>query len=165
MVLLIPRAAFVMRRPPFRRVVCPPGARGRVAVAAGERFSDRRSRFVGHAARVASSVEALAVRDELVRSKALKGATHNVLAFRPPLAAAGGDGAEEVCDDDGESGAGRRLLAMLEHAGADGVVVVASRWYGGRKLGAARFRNLCRAAKEAVDALPPAGPASEAPRR
>lgn len=38
-------------------------------------------------------------------------------------------------DDDGESGAGAKLAALLELMGANNVMIVVSRWYGGVHLG------------------------------
>jgi putative IMPACT (imprinted ancient) family translation regulator len=65
-------------------------------------------------------------------------ATHNIMAYRI------GDGAAEGRVDDGEGGAGDKLLFLLQHAGARGVAVVVSRWYGGIHLGGDRFRIITR---------------------
>lgn len=55
--------------------------------------------------------------------------------------------------DDGERGAGRVLLQMLNDRDADGVLVAVTRWYGGAHLGSARFRAIRTAARSALDAL------------
>ena len=78
----------------------------------------------------------------------MSSAAHHVMAYRTSAG-------EEVSDDDGESGAGRRLLTLLQRMGVEDVVVVATRWYGGVHLGPARFRHLVRVAKEAVELLSP----------
>lgn len=52
-------------------------------------------------------------------------------------------------DDDGESGAGRVLLSLLESTDARGAVAV-TRWYGGTPLGPARFRHIGSAGREAL---------------
>lgn len=57
---------------------------------------------------------------------------------------------DEDFDDDGENAAGARLLKQLQLMDARGVLVVVSRWYGGVKLGPARFGIICGAGKEAV---------------
>ena len=54
------------------------------------------------------------------------------------------------CSDDGESGAGAKLAGLLQAMGAWGVLVVVSRWYGGVKLGAERWRIIGSVAREAV---------------
>ena len=52
------------------------------------------------------------------------------------------------CDDDGESGAGARLLHLLDILGVKNVCVVVSRWYGGVHLGPDRFRHINNAARQ-----------------
>lgn len=66
--------------------------------------------------------------------------------------------AEEGSGDDGESGAGRRLLQVVrridvDSEGAAGALVVVSRWYGGSNIGSARFRHLQTSAEAALEAL------------
>lgn len=53
-------------------------------------------------------------------------------------------------DDDGEDAAGGRLLKLLQLMGCWNVLVVVSRWYGGVKLGPARFGVICGVAREAL---------------
>ena len=45
-------------------------------------------------------------------------------------------------DDDGESSSGAKLASLLELTGAQNVLVVVSRWYGGIHLGPARFKYI-----------------------
>ena len=52
------------------------------------------------------------------------------------------------CDDDGESAAGGRLLQLLQNTSVENVLVVVSRWYGGVKLGPARFTHINNAARD-----------------
>ena len=54
-------------------------------------------------------------------------------------------------DDDGESAAGGRLLKLLTLVGAENIVVVVSRWYGGVLLGPARFTHINNAARQLLD--------------
>lgn len=86
----------------------------------------KHSRFVAHAAPVASPDEALA----FLQRVAEPAATHNCWAYRV--------GTQYRSSDDGEpSGtAGRPILAAIDGAGLDAVAVVVTRWYGGIKLGA-----------------------------
>jgi putative IMPACT (imprinted ancient) family translation regulator len=53
-------------------------------------------------------------------------------------------------DDCGESGAGMRLMGLLERSGLMNVLVVVTRWYGGTPLGSARFRHISGVAVEAL---------------
>ncbi len=97
-----------------------------LATAATHSIEVRHSRFIAHAAPVASPEEALA----FVARVADPDATHNCWAYRI--------GGEYRSSDDGEpSGtAGRPILAAIEGQGYDQVVAVVTRWYGGIKLGA-----------------------------
>ena len=55
-----------------------------------------------------------------------------------------------VCgyDDCGESGAGKRLLQLLEKRNEQNCLVAVTRWYGGKHLGGARFRQIVSAAND-----------------
>lgn len=50
--------------------------------------------------------------------------------------------------DDGEGGAGAKLLNLLDLMKAKNVVVIVTRWYGGIHLGPDRFRHICNVARE-----------------
>ncbi|GJP30805.1 hypothetical protein CLOM_g6985 [Closterium sp. NIES-68] len=85
----------------------------------------KKSRFVAIAAPVGSPEEAMRVIEEVSDPSA----THNCWAYKVSPA--------YRFNDDGEPGgtAGRPILAAIEGAGVDGVVVVVTRYYGGVKLG------------------------------
>lgn len=55
------------------------------------------------------------------------------------------------CDDDGETKAGARLLELLTILDVCDIVVVVTRWYGGSKLGADRFKHINNAARNVLD--------------
>ncbi|MFC3128884.1 YigZ family protein [Coralloluteibacterium stylophorae] len=86
----------------------------------------RRSRFLAHAAPVASAEEAAA----FIARVGASDATHNCWAWRV--------GGQYRSSDDGEPAgtAGRPILAAIDGQGCDRVAVVVTRWYGGTKLGA-----------------------------
>lgn len=86
----------------------------------------KHSRFLAQAAPVTSPEQAMAFLAQVGDAAA----THNCWAWRI--------GAQYRSSDDGEpSGtAGRPILAAIDGAGLDSVVVVVTRWYGGIKLGA-----------------------------
>ncbi len=86
----------------------------------------KHSRFITHAAPVATPVEAMA----FLKDVEARDATHNCWAWR-----IGGD---YRSSDDGEPAgtAGRPILAAIDGQGFDRVMVVVTRWFGGIKLGA-----------------------------
>ncbi|MFT4257913.1 MAG: YigZ family protein [Pseudoxanthomonas sp.] len=86
----------------------------------------KHSRFIAHAAPVASPEAALA----FIETHGDADATHNCWAYRI--------GGEYRSSDDGEPAgtAGRPILAAIDGQGYDRVAVVVTRWYGGIKLGA-----------------------------
>ncbi len=86
----------------------------------------RKSRFVAHAAPVASADEALA----FFARHADPTATHNCWAYRI--------GAAYRFNDDGEPGgtAGRPILQAIDGQSCDRVAVLVVRWFGGTLLGA-----------------------------
>jgi len=86
----------------------------------------KKSRFVGHAARVGSQAESLSFYESVHDPQA----THNCWAWRINF--------QVRSSDDGEpSGtAGRPILNVIEHRGLEDVMVVVTRYFGGIKLGA-----------------------------
>lgn len=85
----------------------------------------RKSRFLAHAAPVASAAAALAFLHEVGDPSA----SHHCWAYRIE--------AEYRSSDDGEPGgsAGRPILQAIDGQGMDRVMVVVARWFGGIKLG------------------------------
>lgn len=57
---------------------------------------------------------------------------------------------QQGCQDGGESGAGQRILTLLERSQLCNVFVVVTRWYGGTPLGSARFRHISSTASECL---------------
>ncbi|KAG6011353.1 hypothetical protein E4U43_008368 [Claviceps pusilla] len=109
---------------------------------------ENKSTFVARVARVASPEEARRhVADLLAREKKVRGATHNITAWRIRT----GEGLQfQDCDDDGEAAAGGRLLHLLQVMDVWGVVVVVSRWFGGVKLGPRRFAVINAVARDGL---------------
>lgn len=97
-------------------------------LAAPCRFEEsiKRSRFLAHAAPVASEAQARAFLDSVAEPSA----THNCWAWRIDP--------DYRFNDDGEPAgtAGRPMLGVLEARGLDRVMVVVTRYFGGIKLGA-----------------------------
>ncbi|EDO16906.1 hypothetical protein Kpol_1020p14 [Vanderwaltozyma polyspora DSM 70294] len=57
---------------------------------------------------------------------------------------------QQGCFDGGESGAGQRLLTLLERSNIFNVMIIVTRWYGGTPLGSARFRHISSTAVESL---------------
>jgi uncharacterized YigZ family protein len=87
--------------------------------------SIKKSRFIGHAARVTSQAESLGFYESVADPQA----THNCWAWRINF--------QVRSSDDGEpSGtAGRPMLNVIERRGLENVMVVVTRYFGGIKLG------------------------------
>ena len=85
-----------------------------------------------------------ALAELLFNDKKVAKATHNMFAYRFH-----GDDSTLVHDndDDGEKGSGAKLSSLLELSGAQNVLVVVSRWYGGQQLGPARFKWIAAVAR------------------
>ena len=85
----------------------------------------KKSRFIAHAAQVASVEEAQA----FIARRSEPGASHNCWAWKI--------GQQYRFNDDGEPGgtAGRPILAAIEGQDFDQVAVLVIRWYGGILLG------------------------------
>jgi hypothetical protein len=109
--------------------------------------TELRSVFVARCARVSSTDQARAFRRHLLATdkKAAK-ATHNITAHR--IRGAHGVAFQD-CDDDGEAAAGGRLLHLMQRMDLWDVMVVVTRWYGGLKLGPARFGIINAVARDA----------------
>ena len=90
-----------------------------------------------------------ALAELLFNDKKVARATHNMFAYR---FAAGGAAGTLVSDndDDGERGAGSKLAALLDLSGAEDVLVVVSRWFGGSLLGPARFKWIAAVARDGL---------------
>lgn len=104
-------------------------------------ITDRKSRFQAFATRIESASDARAFVDA-VRTRS---ATHAMLAWKC--------GNSAGRDDDGETGAGERVLFLIERMRLDNVAVCTLRWHGGPMLGADRFKHICNAAREALTKL------------
>lgn len=92
------------------------------------------------------------IQDFLTQTKKIKNhhkATHHSWAVRIAH-----DGAiYESKNDDGETGAGNVILRVLQKKNMINTAVCVTRWYGGTKLEADRFRHVQDAARYIVDRI------------
>ena len=114
----------------------------------GEVETVKKSKFVAFAAIVHSEEEADAFRDHLLQDKRIAAATHNMFAYRIKRA----DGTlVEKRDEDGEHGAGDKMLYLLTALGEVETAIIVSRWYGGVHLGHDRFKIIVRVARDVLE--------------
>lgn len=113
--------------------------------------TEKKSVFIARACMVKATEEArFAISHLLATDKRASKATHNISAYRIRSLIDGKEMVFQDCDDDGEDAAGGRLLKLLQMMDVWNVLVVVSRWYGGVKLGPARFGIINAVAREAV---------------
>lgn len=112
--------------------------------------TEKKSVFVARVCHVSSSNQVQSAIAHLLADKHVSRATHNISAYRIRSNSNGKEVVYQDCDDDGESAAGSRLLKLLQMMDVWNVLVVVSRWYGGVKLGPARFGIINAVAREAL---------------
>ena len=101
-----------------------------------------RSKFVAFCGHAKTHEDALRfVKALKQRVRKVNVATHNIMAYQLK-------GGDAFRDDDGEGGAGDRLLQLLGNLRIYNVVVVVTRWYGGIQLGPDRFKHISNCAKD-----------------
>jgi hypothetical protein len=123
-------------------------ARSGIHVMQGEPITDRKSTFLAHVARVRSNEEVQLVVQSLRANRHIACAAHPaIVAYR--FRASNGV-LHQDSDDDGETGASKKLLFLLEQLKLDDVLLVVTRWFGGILLGPDRFKHIMGCAKQAL---------------
>jgi hypothetical protein len=120
-----------------------------VHVKHSRQVSDQGSTFQGHAARLFRGNSVAGVLASLYANRSIANAEHNIYAYRLKE----GNNVKESCSDDGEHGAGKRLLSLLQEAQATDTIVVCTRWFGGHHIGPKRFDHIKQCASEALHEL------------
>ena len=103
--------------------------------------TDKGSRFIGHAARVKNSKDVAAAYRKI---RLLYPESDHIMVTYSSRSYTG-------YHDDGEHGAGTKMLQALLHKGMKDVVVFVSREYGGAQLGQRRFLHIEKCAREAMN--------------
>lgn len=110
-----------------------------VNVVEGKTVIDRRSKFIGFAAKVSTVAECRAFKREVLRICPEAGsATHIMVAKRMENDLSG----DKDWDSDGEENGGRRLFQDLKVHNLNNVIIAVVRWYGGVMLGPVRFNHI-----------------------
>jgi len=120
-----------------------------IKIAQSQKRFDTGSSFQGHAAQLSRNVPVAAVLAQLFQNRSIASAEHNIYAYRT----GNGPNIKESCSDDGEHGAGHRLLKMLREESATDVVVICTRWFRGTHIGPKRFNHIIECSKEALSHL------------
>lgn len=116
---------------------------------ASPRLTSKSSVFIAHAASLTSSSQRAGLVSRLMAEKPhLETATHNAWAARTSYG--GSPLVQEASFDDGESGCGAFMLAVMREAEVKNTVVVLTRWFGGVMLGPDRWRLMRECVNEAL---------------
>ena len=107
------------------------------------------SSFQAHITQIDDSSQAVPVLHQVFSNHAVAKATHNMYAYRIQ---GKGQVVENSCDD-GEYGAGKRLLKLLRDQNIINKIVIVTRWYGGKHMGPRRFDCITEVANKALQAL------------
>ena len=116
----------------------------------GETIIDRASIFQAHAIKIKNKEEAEFYKKCLLTQKKIKKATHNITIYR--LIDKETKQINEDYNDDGEDGAGYRLLGIIQKMKLVNLFVMVSRWYGGVLLHQDRFKRINDSAKNLLNA-------------
>jgi hypothetical protein len=126
----------------------------------GEINTDRGSSFQTHANKLENFEQVETYMKILLTNNKIKKATHNIMAYRfnEKIKNKSKDGngnknnlnITEGFDDDGEDGAGVRLLGILQKMKVYNIFIVVSRWFGGTLLGNDRFKHINDSAKKLI---------------
>ena len=109
------------------------------------------STFIGHVAEVTNQSQIPNVMAALLQDKAHASASHHFYAYR--IGRSGSANIKEGHRDDQEHGAGLALKKWLREQGKTDVMVIVSRWFGGKHIGPSRFDIFRRIAAEACEKL------------
>ncbi|MCP3932718.1 MAG: hypothetical protein GY705_26910, partial [Bacteroidetes bacterium] len=113
-----------------------------IHISHASQFTEMGSTFQGHVIKIKNPALYKAALYKLYQNKVIGGATHNIWAIKC--------GEREAYDDDGEYGAGYKLMEMLKENHINNVMVVVTRWHGGTQLGPMRFHHIKVAAMRAL---------------
>lgn len=108
----------------------------------------KKSTFIARSIEVSSPSQAKQELQKLfANNRDLAEASHNITAWRTH---GSHGGIIEECNDDGESGAGRHVLGVLQTNGVVGVLLVVTRWFGGVFLGTDRWKLMSQVSRDAL---------------
>ena len=107
---------------------------------------EKGSSFQGHVIKLDDKDQVIPSLHKLFSNHNVAKATHNMYAYRLN----GKNSVIENSNDDGEFGAGNKLIKLLREQNQSNVMVVVTRWYGGMHLGPQRFKCILKSATDAL---------------
>ena len=112
---------------------------------------EKNNHFQGHIVPIKSQDDVIPAIHALYKDPRVAGAAHVSYAYRV--------GQERYSisnyEDDGETGAGREIMGVLDQHNCYNCLVAVTRWHNGRYLGATRVNHVKRAAEDAVNTHSP----------
>jgi hypothetical protein len=113
----------------------------------GPPLTAEKSTFQGHCTSITSQDDIVPALHAIYADSRVARANHNIYAYRLQS----GNRVIEHYEDDGEYGAGRKLLTMMKDEEITGKLICVSRWYGKSIVGRAEEDQVTNAAKEALE--------------
>ena len=108
-----------------------------------------RSHFQGHVVPIQHTDDIIPAIQSLCQDQRVAGSTHIMYAYR-----VGNDNYNiSNWEDDGEFGAGRMVMNVLDERQCYNHLVVVTRWYEGQHLGPSRFDHIKRMAHQAISSV------------
>ena len=108
---------------------------------------DRNNHFQAHTVPIKSQDDVIPAIQALLKDPRVAGSNHISYAYRI--------GNERYStsnyEDDGENGAGRDIMSVLDQNGVYNCLVAVTRWYSGKQLGGSRQRHIRQAAETAIN--------------
>ena len=105
------------------------------------------SSFQGHKVTIQSQDDIIPALHCIYSDTRVARATHNIYAYR---IASGSGKVYEHYEDDGEFGAGLKLLTLLKNTNTENALICVTRWCGKKLLGGARFDHIHEAGSQAL---------------
>ena len=110
-------------------------------------LTEQGSSFQGHATKLTDTDQVIPFLHQLFSNHSVAKATHNIYAYRIKSQS---HNVENSCDD-GEFGAGKRLLNLMREKNIINQCLIVTRWYGGKHMGPRRFDCILKSAIKAHD--------------
>ncbi len=108
---------------------------------------DQGSTFVAHGAKIESRDDVKPVLLKTFQDRRVAGATHNMFAYRFKD---NHGNIREGHNDDGEHGAGWKMLEVLRDENVEDSMIICTRWFGGKHLGPDRFKRIKEVTADAL---------------
>ena len=110
--------------------------------------TDQGNSFQGHSVSIESQDDIIPALHAVYADPRVARAAHNIYAYR--IRTPSGQHIEHY-EDDGEWGAGARVLKLLQDSKVENKLVCVTRWNGANHLGRIRFNHIVNAARNSLD--------------